>query len=158
MSGLEDGIEQPTGSLGASLARWREPVRDRGGKHSSLTPPCFAQGFGKVPERECRGHRQPWECQQGGLGQFRKYSNRNIKLTHFSSMTREGCRPRAKLLTGGTPGQSSIHAGQLPSLPCTTPLALGSGDQKSSASLPATHSLASSCLQTPQQLLRETLV
>lgn len=43
-----------------------------------------------------RGHQEPWECRQPGLGQLKEHSTRNTKLTHSSSMTGGGCRRAAK--------------------------------------------------------------
>lgn len=95
----------------------------------------------------------------GRAGPIQEAFNQKHQVNTFFQHDQRRLRTQSQaLLTGGTPGQSSIHAGQPPSLLCTAPLALGSGDwDGSSASLPATHSLAPSCLQTPQQLLRETL-
>lgn len=70
-------VEPGVGSSGASL-------------------PAQHQELGKLPEGAGRGHQEPWECQQPGLGQLKERSTRNIKLTHFSSMTGGGCRRAAK--------------------------------------------------------------
>lgn len=89
--------------------------------NSSASLPAQHWELGKVPEGAGRGHQEPWECRQPGLGQLKERSTRNIKLTHFSSMTGGGCRWAAKR----TPGQSSICTGQLPSLLPVALLALG---------------------------------
>lgn len=58
--------------------------------------PAQHRELGKAPEGAGRGHQEPWECRQPGLGQLKERSTRNIKLTHFSSMTGRGCRWAAK--------------------------------------------------------------
>lgn len=67
-----------------------------GGGSSGASVPAQHRELGKEPGGAGRGHQEPWECRQPGLGQLKEHSTRNIKLTHSSSMTGGGCRRAAK--------------------------------------------------------------
>lgn len=104
-SGWAPGVSRS----GASQAQPRLP--------GSSASPAQHRQLGNAPGRARRGHREPWECRQPGLGQFKKRSTRNIKLTHFSSMSRGGCRQAAKPVREGNsrteqrPGWSTARPG-----------------------------------------------
>lgn len=95
------GLQQPEAAAEHQGGEaWEQPWPDeaepaRAGV-AALPSPAQHRELGNVPGGVGRGHQEPWECRQPGLGQFKQHSTRNIKLTHFSSMTRGGCRQAAK--------------------------------------------------------------
>lgn len=76
-----------------------EPARVGGA--AARPSPAQHRELGNAPRGAGRGHQEPWECQQPGLGQFKKHSSRNIKLTHSSSMSRGGCSQAAEPCSRG---------------------------------------------------------